>query len=98
MGRPHADARGPVARHNPPIWPLLSPLHGFPPTLIQVGSAEGLIADATRFTEAAGSADVDVTLEVWPHMIHAWPLWNAKLEDGRRALARAGEFIHRHCG
>jgi len=93
-----AYAPAPIDRRNPLISPLFSPLHGFPPTLIQVGSAEGLIADATRFTEAAGSADVDVTLEVWPHMIHAWPLWNAKLEDGRRALARAGEFIHRHCG
>jgi hypothetical protein len=26
-------------------------------------------------------------------MIHAWHLWNARLEDGRRALARAGAFI-----
>jgi acetyl esterase/lipase len=95
-----ADAYAPASidRRDPLISPLFSPLHGFPPTLIQVGSAEGLLADATRFTEAAGSADVDVTLEVWPHMIHAWPLWNAKLEDGRRALARAGDFIHRHCG
>ncbi len=93
-----AYAPAPIDRRDPLISPLFADLHGFPPTLIQVGSAEGLIADATRFTEAAGSADVDVTLEVWPHMIHAWPLWNAKLEDGRRALARAGEFIHRHCG
>jgi epsilon-lactone hydrolase len=28
-------------------------------------------------------------------MIHAWPLWNARLEDGRRALERAGEFMKR---
>jgi acetyl esterase/lipase len=41
--------------------------------LIQVGSAETLLADATRFAEAAGAADVPVTLEIWPHMIHAWP-------------------------
>jgi acetyl esterase/lipase len=72
---------------------LFSDLHGFPPTLIQVGSAETLLADATRFAAAAGSADVDVTLQVWPHMIHAWPLWNAGLEDGRRALEFAGRFI-----
>jgi hypothetical protein len=62
--------------------------------LIQIGSEETLLSDATRLAEAAGSADVDVTLEIWPHMIHAWPVWNAALEDGRRALARAGEFIH----
>jgi epsilon-lactone hydrolase len=93
-----ADAYVPtsVDRKNPLISPLFADLRGFPPTLIQVGSAETLLADATRFAAAAGSADVDVTLEVWPHMIHAWPVWNAKLEDGRRALARAGEFIRAH--
>ncbi len=80
-------------RKNPLISPLFADLRGFPPVLIQVGSAETLLADATRFATAAGAADVDVTLEIWPHMIHAWPLWNAKLEDGRRALASAGEFI-----
>jgi len=80
-------------RKNPLISPLFADLRGFPPVLIQVGSAETLLADATRFAAAAGAADVDVTLEIWPHMIHAWPLWNAKLEDGRRALASAGEFI-----
>jgi acetyl esterase/lipase len=71
-------------------------LRSFPPTLIQVGSAETLLSDATRFAAAAGSSDVDVTLEIWPHMIHAWPVWNAKLEDGRRALTKAGEFIRAH--
>ena len=84
---------GPVDRKDPLISPLFADLNGFPPTLIQVGSAETLLSDATRFAAAAGSFDVDVTLEIWPHMIHAWPLWNAGLVDGRRALARAGEFI-----
>jgi acetyl esterase/lipase len=61
-----------------------------------VGSAETLLDDATRFAGVAGAADVSVTLEIWPHMIHAWPLWNAHLEDGREALASAGEFIRAH--
>jgi monoterpene epsilon-lactone hydrolase len=93
-----ADAYVPAAldRKDPLISPLFADLRGFPPTLVQVGSAEGLLADATRFAAAAGSADVDVTLEIWPHMIHAWPMWNARLEPGRRALASAGEFIRGH--
>jgi len=28
-------------------------------------------------------------------MIHAWPVRNAILEQGRRALMQAGEFIRR---
>lgn len=93
-----ADAFVPagIARDDPRISPLFSDLHGFPPTLVQVGSHETLLDDATRFAAAAGAADVDVTLEVWPEMIHAWPLWNAHLEAGRRALAQAGTFIQRH--
>jgi len=85
-----------IEDRDPLISPLFADLAGFPPILIQVGSAETLLADATRLALAAGGADVDVTLQVWPHMIHAWPVWNAKLADGRRALAEAGRFIHAH--
>jgi epsilon-lactone hydrolase len=88
-----AYAPPPIDRRDPLISPLFGDLRGFPPMLIQVGSAETLIADATRLAEAAGIADVFVRLEIWPHMIHAWPVWNAALEDGRRALAAAGEFV-----
>ena len=91
-----AYAPAPVDRRDPLISPLFADLAGFPPVLIQVGSAETLLADATRLAAAAGAADVDVTLQIWPHMIHAWPVWNAKLEDGRRALADAGQFIRSH--
>ncbi len=85
-------------RRDPRVSPLYADLTGFPPTLIQVGSAESLLADATRFAAAAGAADVPATLEIWPHMIHAWPLWNAALEPGRRALAKAGDFLREHFG
>ena len=92
-----ADAYLPAGmdRANPRVSPLFADLSGLPPTLIQVGSAETLLADSTRFAAAAGAADVRVTLEVWPHMIHAWPMWNARLEPGRRALANAGAFMRR---
>ena len=83
-------------RKDPRISPLYCDLTGFPPTLIQVGSDETLLSDATRFAAAAGASDVAVTLEVWPHMIHAWPVWNAQLEAGRRALESAGRFIRGH--
>ena len=93
-----ADAYLPAGmdRKDPRVSPLYADLRGLPPTLIQVGSAETLLDDAARFAAAAGTADVAVTLEIWPHMIHAWPLWNAHLADGRRALASAGTFIRRH--
>ncbi|MBX9711740.1 MAG: alpha/beta hydrolase [Xanthobacteraceae bacterium] len=87
-----------TARKDPRVSPLFSDLTDFPPSLIQAGSHETLLDDAARFARALGEADVAVTLEVWPQMIHAWPLWNAHLEDGRRALAHAGVFMRRWVG
>jgi acetyl esterase/lipase len=80
-------------RKDPRVSPLYCDFENFPPMLIQVGSDETLLDDAIRLAARAGAAEVAVTLEIWPHMIHAWPLWNAHLEDGRRALASAGAFI-----
>ena len=93
-----ADAYVPVgmARTNPRISVLYADLKGLPPMLVQVGSAETLLDDSTRLAAAAGAAAVPVTLEIWPHMIHAWHLWNAHLEPARQALASAGLFIQRH--
>jgi acetyl esterase/lipase len=77
--------------------PLASPLHGdlggLPPMLIQVGAAETLLDDSIRLAQRAGAADVAVTLEVWPEMIHVWHLFHPRLAAGRRALAGAGRFL-----
>jgi acetyl esterase/lipase len=75
------------------VSPLYADLATFPPMLIQVGSDETLLDDAARLATRAGAVEVAVILQIWPHMIHAWPLWNAHLEDGRRALADAGAFM-----
>ena len=92
-----ADAYLPpdIDRRDPRVSPLFADLSGLPPTLIQVGACETLLEDSTRFAAAAGAANVPLTLQVWPDMMHAFPMWNAHLEPGRRALAEAGEFIRR---
>ena len=76
-----------------PVSPLNANLTGLPPLLVQVGSAETLLDDAIRIAARAAADDVRVTLEVWPHMIHAWHLWAARLASGRAALASAGAFM-----
>jgi monoterpene epsilon-lactone hydrolase len=84
---------GGVAPRTPLAAPLHAELAALPPLLIQVGSAETLLDDAIALASRAAAADVRVTLEVWPHMIHAWPLFHQQLTDGRRAIAAAGTFI-----
>jgi epsilon-lactone hydrolase len=91
----NAYAPPPLRRKDPLISPLFADLASFPPTLIQVGSSETLLDDSVRFARALGLADVNVTLQVWPHMIHAWMMWNAKLTEGRQALEQMGEFVRR---
>jgi acetyl esterase/lipase len=85
-----------LAGHDPkdPLAsPLFADLAGLTPLLAQVGSAETLLDDAVRIIARAGAADVAATLEIWPQMIHVWPLWADQLEAGRAALASAGAFI-----
>jgi acetyl esterase/lipase len=57
---------GYYAGNNPTTDPLISPLYaeltGLPPILIQVGSHEILLSDATRLTDKARQSGVDVTL------------------------------------
>lgn len=82
--------------------PLASPIHadlrGLPPLLIQAGSDETLLDDAIRLAGVAAAADVRTTLQVWPHMIHAWHLFYTELADGRRSLAEMGAFVRATLG
>jgi monoterpene epsilon-lactone hydrolase len=72
--------------------PLYANLAGLPPLLIQVGSAEVLMDDATRLAARAGESDVEVQLEIWARMPHVWHLFADALSEGREAIDRAGSF------
>ena len=48
---------------NPLASPLYADFRGFPPLLIQVGAAEGLLDDSTRVAKRAKAAGVEVELE-----------------------------------
>jgi acetyl esterase/lipase len=92
LGRAEAYLAG-----TSPRTPLAAPLHadlrGIAPLLIHVGSCEILLDDAVRLAGAAGAAEVDVRLEVWPGMVHVWHFFHPMLTDGRRALEAAGSYI-----
>jgi len=87
---------GEVDPRTPLASPLYANLEGLPPILIQVGSDEILLSDATRLAERAKAAGVDVTLEVWEGMQHVWHFVARFAPEGRQAIDRIGRFIADH--
>jgi acetyl esterase/lipase len=81
------DARMPLAS------PLFADLAGLPPPLVQVGSEEVLLDDAVGLAEAAKTAGVAATLEIWPDMIHVWHWFFPMLDEGQQAIDSAGAFV-----
>ena len=78
------------------VSPIFADLTGLPPLLIQAGSHEILLEDATRLAAHAASADVPVTLEVTPGVPHVFQAFAAMLDEGDAALTRAGKFLRTH--
>jgi acetyl esterase/lipase len=83
---------------NPLASPVHADLHGLPPLLLYVGSAETLLDDSVRLAAAAGAADVRVTLDIWPDMIHAFTLFYQQVAVAREALAKMGSFVRSMTG
>jgi acetyl esterase/lipase len=82
-----ADAKTALASPN------RADLSGLPPLLIHVGRDEVLLDDAVVLHEAARSAGVASTLEIWDDMIHVWHAFHPLLPEGRQGIARVGEFL-----
>lgn len=85
-GRPRDDAV---------VSPLYADLADFPPTLIHAGGAEILVDDCRRFAAKLEDAGGEVTLEVWPEMVHAFHAFAAMLPQGKRAIEELSEFLGR---
>ena len=78
------------------VSPLFADLTELPPLLIQAGSHEILLDDATRLAARAAAADVPITLEVTPGVPHVFQGFAAMLDEGDAALTSAGEFLRAH--
>jgi acetyl esterase/lipase len=84
-----------------PDQELLSPairadMSGFPPLLLQVGTAELLLDDSTRLAERARAAGVDVILDVTADVPHVFQAFTTLLDEADQALDRAALFIRQH--
>jgi monoterpene epsilon-lactone hydrolase len=89
---------GPLYAHKTALThPLLSPaqadLHGLPPLLIQVSTAEVLYDDVVRFTHKARAAGVPVTLQPFEGLVHWWHLFWRVVPEARQALDQVAGFL-----
>jgi epsilon-lactone hydrolase len=78
------------------VSPMFADLSGLPPLLMQAGSHEILLDDASRLAARAAAADVVVRLEVTPGVPHVFQGFAAMLDEADAALASAGEFLRAH--
>ncbi len=78
---------------DPLVSPLFADLSGLPPLLIQAGSHEVLLDDATRLAAKAAADNVAVTLDITPGVPHVFQAFAGILEEGDAALDRAAIFV-----
>jgi monoterpene epsilon-lactone hydrolase len=98
MSRDNLQSRVPdyTAGHDPAL-PLISPvfadLTGLPPLIIQAGTHEVLLDDATRLARQAATADVRVTLDITPNVPHVFQTFHPVLDEATTALDTAGRLL-----
>jgi acetyl esterase/lipase len=81
---------------DPAACPMIAPLQGLPPMLLQTGSVDDARSDSERFVERAIEAGVDAKLVVWPNMFHVWHRFAPLLPEASAAIADAGSFLAAH--
>jgi acetyl esterase/lipase len=85
---------GATPRDDPVLSPAFGLLDGLPPMLVMVGSRELLLDDSNLLADRAGSAGVDVTLEVVDGMIHIWQVLGAGVvPEAQACVDRIAAFV-----
>jgi epsilon-lactone hydrolase len=91
-----ADYAGSVDPASGELSPLFADLHGIAPLLVECGSNEVLLDDATRLAVAAAAADTEVQLAVTPDTAHVFQASAPELGQAVTALTRTGAFLQAH--
>lgn len=94
MARMFVGPDGDIA--HPLASPLGADVAGLPPLLLQVGDAEVLLDDSTRMAAKIEAAGGNVTLEVWPEMVHVWHASAGYVPESDEAIAKIAAFLAQH--
>jgi len=78
---------------RPEVSPLCGELSGLPPLLIQAGEAEVLVDQVRAFAARASAAGAELTLSVYPDMVHVWHMLRSATPEAQRAIDEVGAFV-----
>jgi len=81
-------------QHNPEVSPIYGDLRGLPPLFLQVGTAEMLLDNSTRFAEKARNAGIKVELDIIEGGIHTMALWPPMIPEAAQCLNNIVKFIN----
>lgn len=85
-------------RRHPYVSAVHADFRGFPPLLIQSGSAELFLSENTRLAARAAESGVDVVHEVEPGMVHVFQAFASFLPECEPAILRIGAFVRQRIG
>jgi acetyl esterase/lipase len=90
--------RGSLPIDDPRLSPVLADLRGLPPLVLQAGGREILHDMIVEFAAEARRQEVDVTLQVWPDMIHDFQAFGPEIPEAAEALAALRAAMAARCG
>lgn len=80
----------------PYISPVFGELSNLCPVYIQVGSAEALLSDSTRFYEKAHAAGSPVKMDIFKNYFHVFQSFWQILPKAKKAIKMLGDFLNQH--
>jgi epsilon-lactone hydrolase len=81
---------------NPEISPLYMDCSGLPPLLFVASSNEILMDDAVMMARRTHAAGVPTSCQIWPHLPHAFPLFESYFPEATQARIEIAEFAKQH--
>jgi acetyl esterase/lipase len=79
--------------NHPMASPVFADVTGLPPIMVQMGEAELMLTDGMRLAAHLAENRVRMTLEVWPHMFHAWHFVGTLQLEAQQAMESAALFL-----
>ncbi len=80
---------------DPRASPLFAAFPDAPPVFLQAAETEILRDDAVRMAGRFGGPGAGVTLDLWGHLPHVWPIFQGWLPEADAALIRLAEWLTR---